>query len=120
MDGLKLINDTYGHEMGDIAIKAEAAILRSSFRTSDIVGRLGGDEFAIVSPGLSVNNFQRIQKSIYDKCDEYNRTSGHPFTLSISIGYADFNQENYYLYDILSKADVLLYEEKKNKKNSRR
>lgn len=120
MDGLKFINDTYGHEMGDIAIKAEAAILRSSFRTSDIVGRLGGDEFAIVSPGLSVNNFQRIQKSINDKCDKYNRTSGHPFTLSISIGYADFNQENYYLYDILSKADVLLYEEKKNKKNSRR
>lgn len=119
MDGLKLINDNYGHEMGDIAIKEEARILKTSFRTSDIVGRLGGDEFAIVAPGLSPIYFQRIRKTIEDKCIEFNKNSGYPFTLSISIGYAEFNQENYYLYDILHKADVLLYEEKKNKKNTR-
>lgn len=120
MDGLKYINDTYGHDMGDIAIKEEAKILKSSFRTSDIVGRLGGDEFAIVSPGLNAQFFQRIQKTIDEKCDEFNRTSGYPFTLSISIGFADFNQENYYLYDILHKADIQLYEVKRNKKAARK
>lgn len=120
MDGLKFINDNFGHDMGDIAIKEEARILKTSFRNSDIVGRLGGDEFAIVAPGLSPIYFQRIKKTIDEKCEDFNKNSGYPFTLSISIGYAEFNQENYYLYDILHKADILLYEEKKRKKNVRR
>jgi len=47
MDGLKVINDSYGHEEGDIAIKEIANILRSAFRKSDIVARLGGDEFTV-------------------------------------------------------------------------
>lgn len=119
MDGLKYINDTYGHDAGDKAIIAEAEILRTSFRNSDIIGRLGGDEFAIVASGLSVETFKRIHEKIYSKCNEYNATSGQPFTLSISLGYAEFSYESYNLFEILNQADILLYEEKKNKKNTR-
>ena len=46
MDGMKLINDTYGHDAGDRAIQAEAEVLQRACRNTDIIGRLGGDEFA--------------------------------------------------------------------------
>jgi len=48
LDGLKYINDTYGHEEGDRALKRTADILKKTFRDSDIIARLGGDEFAVL------------------------------------------------------------------------
>jgi len=62
MDGLKKINDTFGHETGDIAIQTEAHLLKSAFRSTDVVGRLGGDEFAVVAAGLTEKDFCRIRK----------------------------------------------------------
>ena len=51
LDGLKTINDTYGHKIGDLAIKVEAQVLKAAFRESDVVGRISGDEFGVVAPG---------------------------------------------------------------------
>lgn len=53
IDGLKKINDTFGHDAGDRAIKAEAELLKSVFCHKEIVGRLGGDEFAVIAPGMT-------------------------------------------------------------------
>ena len=55
MDGLKKINDTYGHQMGDKAIMLQARVLKDIFRSSDVVGRLSGDEFGIVALGMKMN-----------------------------------------------------------------
>lgn len=76
MDGLKKINDTYGHAAGDRAIKAEAVLLRNIFRSSDILGRLGGDEFGIVAASLTKERFDDMQKELVEACAKWNKESG--------------------------------------------
>ncbi|MCF0242949.1 MAG: GGDEF domain-containing protein [Treponema sp.] len=116
MDGLKTINDTYGHDAGDRAIIAEAEILQKVFRASDVIGRIGGDEFAIVAPGLFEKNFQKIKSRVTEECDLWNKQSGEVFSISISLGFTEFNSEHYVLGLLLQEADEKQYEEKRLKK----
>lgn len=118
MDGLKRINDTFGHEAGDRAIRKEAELLKQLFRSSDIVGRLGGDEFAIIAPDMSIEDFARVKKSLNDKCAEYNAKEIEPFILSISIGCSEFSEKQISLDALLNEADMKLYEEKRIKKQN--
>ena len=113
MNGLKKINDTYGHDAGDRAIQAEVQILKSVFRDSDILGRLGGDEFAIVAIGLKEKGFDRIRTALDQATTEYNKTSNEPFTVSISLGFATITKEKNDLKVLLKEADKKQYEEKK-------
>lgn len=115
LDGLKTINDTYGHEIGDLAIKTEARVLRAVFRDSDMVGRLSGDEFGVVAPGLPAYKADVIRERFRTINEEFSREANLPFTLSISIGPIDFNSEANDLKDLLKEADKGLYEEKKIK-----
>ncbi|MBQ0040027.1 MAG: GGDEF domain-containing protein [Treponema sp.] len=119
MDGLKKINDTYGHEAGDRAIIAEVELLKKTFRAADTIGRLGGDEFAIVSVSLSLEVFEKLKKRLDDLCDEWNRTSGEPFKLSISLGAAEFDSQEFNLENLLNKADDEQYKVKHAKKAER-
>ena len=119
MDGLKSINDTYGHAAGDTAIKAEAAILKSLFRSSDIIGRLGGDEFAVVAPELNLQKFLEMKHILQEKCREYNETSGERFVISLRIGCAEFGLETECnIEKLLVMADDELYKEKQLKHKS--
>ncbi len=121
LDGLKTINDTYGHEIGDLAIKTEAKVLRAAFRDSDMIGRLSGDEFGVVAPGLPARKVDVIRERFISLNEEFSKEANLPFTLSISIGPKDFDSENTDLKDLLKEADKNLYEEKKikhAKKNS--
>ena len=120
MDGLKKINDTYGHEAGDRAIKAEAELLRSVFRDSDIVGRMGGDEFAVVSVGLTDTSFAKIHADLDARCRKWNEKSGEKFSLSISLGAAPFSESASNLDTIIKEADARQYQEKRRKKAERR
>lgn len=113
MDGLKKINDTYGHDAGDEAIKAEAKILQSVFRSSDIVGRLGGDEFAIVASGMKTSALSRIRNEIDAQCLAWQKANNSPYKLSISLGAVEFNKDEFILQDLLSAADEAQYIEKK-------
>lgn len=117
MDGLKQINDTYGHEAGDEAIKTEAMILRNTFRSTDIIGRIGGDEFCVVAVGLPEKTFSRIKNTIDIACEVWNKETKAPYKISISIGYAKYDKTNSNLAVILQKADEVLYQEKKRKKD---
>ena len=119
MDGLKRINDTFGHDAGDRAIKAEAEILKKNFRASDIIGRLGGDEFVIIAAGLGEPRLSVIRENINAACRAWNIVHNEGFELSISLGCKEFSPEMQSLEDILKEADGLLYEEKKTKKNAR-
>lgn len=119
MDGLKSINDTFGHEAGDRAIKAEAGILKEIFRTTDIVGRLGGDEFAILAPEMTKKDFSFIKKRLADKCEEYNAREVEPFVLSMSIGCTEFSCKKSNLDVLLNEADQKLYVEKRAKKEKK-
>ena len=115
LDGLKTMNDTWGHEIGDLAIKTEAKVLRAAFRDSDLIGRLSGDEFGVVAPGCPMRIVETIRARLKDLNKEFSEEAGLPFTLSISIGPIEYNSERNDLNALLKEADKNLYEEKKIK-----
>ena len=119
MDGLKKINDTWGHKVGDLAIQTEAKVLVEAFRESDIVGRLSGDEFAILSTGLTKGYISAIKERINQLNILYSQEAELAEPLSISLGFVEFTPDNCDLDDLLSKADQMLYKEKEIKHASR-
>ena len=119
MDGLKKINDNYGHKVGDLAIQTEARVLEEAFRDSDIVGRLSGDEFAVVSAGLTDGYVSAIRTRINQLNRLYSEKADLPITLSMSLGAVSFTPDNSNLDELLSKADQMLYKEKEIKHSAR-
>ena len=65
VDNLKTINDTYGHEMGDTALKLQATVLKEVFGPNDVIGRIGGDEFGVVALGMLKENIEDVKKKIW-------------------------------------------------------
>lgn len=120
MDHLKKINDELGHDMGDEAIKAEVQLLKNLFRDSDVIGRLGGDEFAIICPGITLKIFSDVKLRLEKMTDEYNKTSGNPFDVSISLGAAFYNVNKTDLSALLKIADEKQYEEKRKRHAERK
>lgn len=119
IDGLKYINDTFGHDAGDRAILAEVELLTKTFRNADIIGRLGGDEFAILSISLSLDVFKKLKQRLEEFCKEWNENSNEPFNISISLGAVEFEKANYNLLELLKKADTEQYKEKRSKKEKK-
>jgi len=116
LDGLKTINDRYGHGEGDYAISKSAEILKASFRKSDIIGRLGGDEFAVLSVGADSRMLKKFSERLEKNLLHANSKSGKPFVLSLTFGAALFSAEGGSDIDkLLSAADKELYKKKKNK-----
>lgn len=115
MDGLKKINDVYGHAMGDKAIKAMASVLAKSLRGNDVVGRLSGDEFAAVVTGMSITQEQLVRNKIEKFCKSETELKKFPFELSCSLGSVEFNKEHNSLKNLLKIADERLYIEKRKK-----
>ncbi len=115
LDGMKWINDTLGHREGDKALIEVAEILRDTFRKSDIAGRMGGDEFAVLAidgTGGEKEALRRLRESV----DTRNGTGPRRYNLSLSVGLACFDpQSPVPLDDLISKADILMYEEKRAK-----
>ena len=113
MDDTKSINDNYGHESGDTALKTSARILQRTCSSDAFVMRFGGDEFIIIDTGRT----RRLDNRIMAAAEEYNRTSGMPFTLSFSIGAVRTDTaERLSMDDCIHKADVLMYRNKQKKK----
>lgn len=115
LDGLKKINDNFGHDMGDSAIQLVAQVLKKVFRESDIVARLSGDEFGIIAPSFRLNNLENLRKKIAEENEKISRENNLPFILSLSMGCAEYGHDRSNLSEILSKADEKLYEEKRLK-----
>lgn len=89
INGLKLINDTLGHEEGDRLLVEMAKILKECCRNEDIIARVGGDEFSILLPRTSSEEARAIIDHIYAKCKEYkDKTDKDTNFLSISLGCA--------------------------------
>ena len=118
MDGLKKINDTYGHDVGDRAIKYEAQVLKSVFRSTDLVGRLGGDEFAVLACDMKLKDFPRVKKALMAECEKINAGSLEPFTLSVSVGCSEFSADKEDVDELLNSADSSQYEDKRAKKEA--
>ncbi|HTP58095.1 MAG TPA: GGDEF domain-containing protein, partial [Spirochaetia bacterium] len=117
VDYLKTINDSFGHEEGDVALVQAARILAKAFRNSDLVARLGGDEFSALSVGTAAGFRRTIRRRLDEGLLEYNRQSGKSYQLSISIGSVAFESSaGMDLEELLHRADRDLYKQKKKLK----
>ncbi|HLA97374.1 MAG TPA: diguanylate cyclase response regulator [Anaerolineales bacterium] len=118
MDGLKQINDTFGHHYGDHALRAIASILETTFRSSDLIARLGGDEFTILAINAPTQNAEQIIDRLQNNINLYNANS-QTYQLSLSVGVARFHpNEEIDLDKMLAKADRELYQHKRIKSQS--
>ncbi|MFZ5634439.1 MAG: PAS domain S-box protein [Bacillota bacterium] len=94
VDGLKLVNDTFGHKKGDELLKAVAEILREPLRGSDVVARTGGDEFAVILPKTDETAARNICERINKAIEKYNRKrTDLPVSLSIGMATGAISKE---------------------------
>ncbi len=120
MDGMKSINDRFGHEVGDRALCDIAEILTETFRESDIVARLGGDEFTVLTMSKEKHLQGVIKNRLNLNIQQFNESSKRQYTLKMSVGVKEIEPSaETDLDEILRDADALMYEEKKKKGCSR-
>ena len=116
MDGMKTINDNYGHNEGDNAILYCVKILKQTFRQSDILARLGGDEFAVLAINVKENEENLIKERLKLNIEQFNRSKTIDYELSLSLGISFFNTKTMNSLDeLLQTADKNMYKEKKHK-----
>lgn len=108
LDNFKHINDTYGHETGDQALKYVANILKESFRAGDLVGRYGGDEFITWMPGISENHAEFVSNRVCSLNQKLSLASGKLPPMSISAGVIITGKQMEFT-DVFRKADKALY-----------
>ena len=118
LDGLKKINDRYGHQEGDQALIKTADILKETFRSSDIIARLGGDEFMVLMVGARPESAEQSTQRLRDNLKSHNRFKQTSYELSFSQGTAFFDplQSNLRIEELIIMADRALYDEKRKKK----
>lgn len=117
LDGLKKINDTYGHDEGDCALEQTALILKKVFRRTDIIARLGGDEYTAFTVDTSSKTTGNIQSRLTRLIGDYNKRSGKPYQISISMGAVPFfGKDDCSIEQLMVEADHLLYQQKRDKK----
>lgn len=109
VNNLKLVNDTFGHDVGDSLLKAVARILRSSCREEDIIARWGGDEFLIFLPQTEKNAAHAICEKISRICS---RTDIKGIPISISFGIVERNSLDMNINKLLKKAENRMYNHK--------
>jgi len=117
LDDFKPINDTFGHEAGDEALKKFAELLKGSVRSSDLVARLGGDEFVALLMGSNVNQSKKAIAHFKAAIDDFNQQQQDSYQLSFSHGITPYIPEQHKeLSALMSGADDLMYETKKARK----
>ncbi len=122
LDGLKLINDTWGHQSGDNVLKLTASILRQCCPAAATLTRIGGDEFVILLPAATRQALEQLCRAISQAVETYNQTSplGQGIVLSISLGFALAGSEHTSLQDVFRVADNNMYREKLHRSQSNR
>lgn len=120
MDGMKKINDTYGHNEGDYALIALAAAIKKSCNDKQICARFGGDEFVVFQPSCGELCGEELSCRIQEMITEHNRTFGKPYDIEASIGYYIIKPtDSGQLAKMIEIADEKMYEEKRSKNAQR-
>jgi len=120
LDGLKYINDTFGHAEGNRAIAEAANILRDCFRQSDIIARIGGDEFTALAINASASDEAIVRDRLRSALDAVNSKPDRAYPLGFSIGIlACSPDDDATIESFLERADTLMYEEKRGKRRDR-
>lgn len=118
IDNFKMINDNFGHMLGDTIIKRVAKTITQTFRSTDIVGRVGGDEFLVLMKGV------KTKGEVVEKAEELRITfekifmeDQDKFKISVSVGVSMIENNSYDYGQLFSKADQALYEAKNAGRN---
>lgn len=116
MDGLKHINDVYGHSEGDFAIKMTAHIITECCKSGEIAGRAGGDEFYIYASDYTREKLDSFSRELVRLCDEYNERREKPYRIEMSFGaYLCETDNSGSIEDFLKISDTNMYEQKMSK-----
>jgi diguanylate cyclase (GGDEF)-like protein len=114
IDGLKAINDTFGHGEGDRAILETAVLLRRCFRESDVIARFGGDEFVVLASEVDVPGTESLLERLAQRIALRNQRGDLPWVLSASFGWTRIDpQLAPPLAELLAVADARMYEAKR-------
>ncbi|MTI55357.1 sensor domain-containing diguanylate cyclase [Geosporobacter ferrireducens] len=118
LDGFKKINDTYGHDVGDVVLKDVAERLRAIFRENDILCRIGGDEFMVLLEITSIQHAEKAAKRILEELASPFQFQERSIYVSPSIGISIYPMDGLDIESLIKKADDAMYAVKKKGKNN--
>lgn len=118
-DHLKYINDNFGHDMGNLAIRSIASAIHKSCPVGSVCMRYGGDEFVCVIPDFALPRMHQLEKTILHALEEISDVSRFPFPLEASIGSVIADDAIFSLNDYINLADQKMYASKKARKAAR-
>lgn len=116
LDDFKTINDCYGHQEGDEALKNFAQILRANFPHKHRIFRMGGDEFLILSEQQNKGQMIKYMERFKESINVYNSSSNKPYQLKFSYGIDSYSADYKNIEQFLNKIDGMMYAQKKRKK----
>ena len=117
LDGMKRINDSYGHQEGDRALIETGRLLTATFRKSDVIARLGGDEFCVLLTEGSEQGGEVAINRLIANAESAVASAGRPYRLSLSLGIGRYDPKDPVPVDILiQRADHAMYVQKEAKK----
>lgn len=117
LDDFKNINDTLGHDIGDLALETAAKVLKSCIREEDILARYGGDEFCMILDIIDEEELEAMVDRIRDRIRMYNDSFRLPFRLEVSMGYAVYDPSLKMNVDTFKRLiDFKMYQEKRIRK----
>jgi len=117
IDSFKMINDTYGHYVGDMVLKALAEVLRTEIRKTDLAFRIGGDEFVVFFVDLQIQEAQQVIQRIENKLASVEFEDFPGLRISVSHGFSQWSQGfGISIEEALKEADLEMYKNKSQKK----
>lgn len=113
LDRFKLVNDTYGHAVGDELLVEVAERLSACTRSTDIVGRISGDEFVVLLPEITkIHEIESVAEKIINALSEVYNLQGNSISISVSIGIAIYPDDTKDNNELRKLADIALYHSK--------
>lgn len=118
LDHFKQINDTHGHQYGDLTLKRFVRVVEDVIKDSGMIIRAGGEEFVVILPDMTVNQGYLIAERIREKFEKAVAPfKGQRITITTSVGITEFNKKQMDLKTIMDLADQALYQSKKSGRN---
>jgi len=109
----KSINDSFGHNIGDLLLKEVARRLKASVRKMDTVARLGGDEFVVVLEALDHANLIQFTEKLVETMNKPFLLAGHEINVGISMGISSYPEHGHDCATLINRADIAMYEAKR-------
>src|SRR5205085_10229692 len=118
VDGFKVVNDTYGHVVGNKVLTQLSRVIENTVRNTDLVFRCGGDEFGVVLPGTTMVGAMRTADKVLQKVQSSQclASLGYAVPLTVSIGVSEYKTGTHF-ETLVAEADQALYASKRSLKN---